>query len=254
MRARDEHPRETIFGETHYASAYPDGIEGSWWNLARSRIIEQEVRRNGTRDDLIIDIGCGRGIVVQHLRAAGLAAVGCELASCSPLAGAAPFVRTGLNAVDLPLAERSRYRIALLCDVIEHLPDDAGFIAQIISAFPALEYVIVTVPARQEIWSNYDEHYGHFRRYSRRTLHDVATRIGCELEHARYLFHALWPIIALTRLTAGRRAVALSPPAPGMHWAHRFLAAGFLLEARLIPGAIPGSSLICTFRVGRRVP
>jgi hypothetical protein len=67
--------------------------------------------------------------------------------------------------VDLPLDRLHKIRGALLCDVMEDLPEPIAFLDKVRMSLPALERVLLTVPARQELWSNWDQHHGHFRRY-----------------------------------------------------------------------------------------
>ena len=57
----------------------------------------------------------------------------------------------GVDAWDLPLAERVRFDTILLLDVIEHIPDPAALLKRLSDGFPNLSHLIVTVPACQEL-------------------------------------------------------------------------------------------------------
>jgi hypothetical protein len=200
----------------------------------------------------ILDIGCGRGVVVKSLREAGFDCDGVEPGAVEPLAGVSAFVRSGLYAFDLPAAEREAYDTVLLLDVIEHLPDPADWLEQLTGSFPALSTVIVTVPARQELWSNYDEYFGHYRRYSMPMLLDIASRLGWGLRHMQYFFHGLYlPAWVLASINA-RRETSITPPRGVFKYLHRLVALGMVIDASLLPHRLPGTSLIASFRVGRR--
>ena len=79
----------------------------------------------------------------------------------------------------------------MLLDVIEHIEDDREFLRTIRSAFSNCQCVIVTVPARPEAWSEWDEYYGHFRRYSPETLRKTLSAIG-GCVYVRYFFRSLY--------------------------------------------------------------
>ncbi len=90
----------------------------------------------------------------------------------------------------------------LLLDVLEHIEDDVGFLRAIGDGFPNSRALIVTVPARAELWSNYDTHYGHFRRYDRPTLATTLEAGGFTLRHQRYFFQELYLPMLLARTDA----------------------------------------------------
>jgi len=240
---------DTTFSTEQYESSYPRGGEKHWWPLARNRIVRSAILDGLSDGSTILEVGCGRGFVVASLREAGLDCSGVEAAEVEPIAGAAPFVRSRLLANELPQQERQRYDTILLLDVIEHLPDPAGFLRGLVAAFPALSRVIVTVPARPELWSNYDEYFGHFRRYTRPMLVDLANDLGWNVRRMSYFFHSLYLPAWLTTRFSGRRATQLTPPGPAMRLAHRLISFGMLAEHHLLPGWLVGTSLIASFRV-----
>jgi hypothetical protein len=45
----------------------------------------------------------------------------------------------------------------LLRDVVEHIEDAGTFLRDLLRAFPNARHVLIAVPARMELWSNYDE-------------------------------------------------------------------------------------------------
>jgi SAM-dependent methyltransferase len=244
---------ETTFSTEQYDHAYPDGGEWHWWPLARNRIVRDFVAEaNGHRGNAgapILEVGCGRGIVVKSLRDAGYDCRGVEAATLEPIAGAGEFVTIGVGAEQLPLEERERYATVLLLDVVEHVPDALSFLREIVEAFPNLARVVVTVPARQELWSNYDEYYGHFRRYSKRMLVELASELGWETRRIGYFFHCLYLPAWLVANVKGRRSTEVKAPGSMGRAVHKLVALGMLADHYLLPGSLIGTSLIASFKI-----
>jgi hypothetical protein len=98
------------------------------------------------------------------------------------------------------------------------------------------------------LFSNWDELNGHYRRYDRAAVKKLAAAAGGELVRLAYFFHALWlPAWLLLRLK-GRRGERFNPPRGCLASAlHRALAWGFRAEYRLLPRALPGTSLIFVY-------
>jgi SAM-dependent methyltransferase len=239
-----------VFTDEQYRAIYPDGIECHYWSLARYRIVAGHVRSLlDQADDVILDLGCGRGQCVQYLRKRGFRAIGCDLGKPSPISPAiASFLYLGWNAVELPLVLRSQVRVLLLLDVLEHLPDPARLLSQCMVSFPNCSHLLLTVPARRELWSNYDDYNGHLARYDHFTLPDLYRGMSVRLQYAGYFFHGLYlPAFALARLGMNRSTQLRSPP-PSLRWLHRLIAAGFVAEERVLPRTWVGSSLLAVLR------
>lgn len=231
----------TEYDAARFGENYPPGIERHWWQTARNLMIETNLRKAGLTGKRLFEVGCGPGVVVDHLRRAGWDCGGCDLGRPEPLPAAAAHLHLGVAAATVPEPVRLAADVLLLCDVIEHVPDAPAFLAELAETFPNARSLLVTVPARRELWSNYDEHFGHFRRYDRALLADELAQAGYRLVRGRYVFQSLyWVMLALNRL----KPRAVSYQAPGRPGLHRLIAAAFALEARLLPGALPGSSLI----------
>lgn len=237
------------FSADQYADNYPPGIENSYWTLARNRFIADALK-GARRDalwsgaDPILEIGCGPGIVLQFLRERGYDAWGVELASPPLLQSIASYVHVGIDACDLDSAFRNGIAAILLLDVIEHIEQPGSFLAEVAASFPNCRIFILTVPARQEIWSNYDTYYGHHRRYDRASLARTLRQAGLEPRVVRYFFRPLY--LAALLLTLSRRPRRVVLRSPRHLWAHRLLGkALYGIERPLRPFALlPGLSLL----------
>lgn len=232
----------TDFSDAQFREHAPDGVDKHFWHLARNRLIEATLRRGLHDAGRILEVGCGRGLVLQHLRARGLDCWGCELGEPKIPDPISPFVFVKQDFRGLRPAFRRQVRVLLLLDVLEHIPDDIGFLRDLTVSFPKIESLVLTVPARTELWSNYDDHYGHFRRYDRPGLAAVLDHAGFSLVSQRYFFHELYaPMLLAAQLKGHRQIEVRSPANPGIH---RLLATLSVLCYTLLPPSCPGTSLI----------
>ncbi len=236
----------TEFSVGEYDEAYPSGYELHYWHSARTDIVRDCARTFCKKGDTVLEIGAGRGHYVRVLRADGFDAYGCDLGTPRVHEDARSFVFGGTGFADLDADLRNRVTAVLLLDVIEHIERPADFIASVFQTLPALGVLIVTVPARQELWSNYDEHYRHFLRYDIRKLREVARDSHLAIEFWSYFFHALYiPAWIYKRVGLNRTTAFAAPTTP---WLHKCLGYAFWLESRLLPKGLYGTSLVCVCR------
>jgi Methyltransferase domain len=252
-RAKLRMAATTTFDHEQFDHAYPAGIENSWWNVARNFVLSSELaraRRSGliSASPRIIEIGCGRGIVVRYLLSRGWDVWGIELATPTPIGDTRDRVITGTDARDLPLAFRASVECIMLLDVIEHIQDAPAFMRNVLASFPNAKTAVVTVPARPEAWSNYDDYYRHFCRHTPSSLRHELSLGGLRPIRVRYFFHSLYFVAIAINLTRRQRAVNLSPPAR-IGW-HRFIAMAMWLEHKIFGPIrfVPGLSLLALAR------
>jgi SAM-dependent methyltransferase len=244
----------TAFSDEQYELAYPDGIENHWWNLARNRILTYFVKKFAGPGAAVLDVGCGRGFVVKYLRDRGIDCSGVELAKAQPLIYVRSHVRVGMDAWDLPIAERMRYDTILLLDVIEHVPDPAAFLKHLSGGFQNLSRFIITVPACQELWSNYDECYGHCRRYSLEMLKSTPIPPGAECHYAGYFFHLAYPVGWAAAHLAKKRETTLHAPQGIGIWLHKLISWAMIFDYFILPGRMPGMSALACFSLKKNDP
>jgi SAM-dependent methyltransferase len=246
-------PATTEFNAEQYASIYPAGIEHWYWHRARNRIVTRKLRGRLSVGDAVLDLGCGAGVLVAHLRGEGVDCEGVDLGCpTSVVPGVERHLRLGQDAFALPAAYRSRISALLLMDVIEHLPEPENFLWRCDESFENVRWILLTVPARMEIWSNYDEYNGHYRRYTLESLRALATPATFVLEDAGYFFHSLyWAARVHKRLVKRRATTLLAPKARGIH---DLVGRVFDWEERTLPATIAGASLYGVYSRRRRGP
>jgi SAM-dependent methyltransferase len=239
----------TAYNSEQYLESYPSGIDDYFWHVARHRVVHRALRRAlgaGAAGNRVLEIGCGRGIVIRYLRNHGVDCFGTELAPVDVDPDLAPYINAACDCFDLPSEVRRRVDALMLLDVIEHLPEPVSFMCRLHEAFPAARTLVITVPARTELWSSYDRHYGHFRRYTTASVSMELREAGfCAIE-AGYFFHGLYPVLLALAQISGKRFTAMA--APNRRWLHRFLGKCFFAESLIVPRRLWGSSIICTAR------
>lgn len=240
-------PEGEIFTHSEYRQVYPPGIERHFWHIARNDLIHRWLRPVVSADDLLLDVGCGTGIVVDYLRSRGMKARGVEQGAAPVVPGLEGEILTGTDLFQLERPLLDEVSAVLLLDVLEHVGDRRDFLRRIHTALPHCRYLLITVPARRELWSGYDEHWGHHLRYDRRALEQELRGSGFAVRRNAYFFHWLYlASYAMGLLGIRKRTDFDAIPARGLRpLMHRLLGAFTRLESRLVPGFVAGSSIIC---------
>ncbi len=240
-------PQGEVFTRSEYESVYPAGIERHFWNVARNDLIYRWLRPRLNPQDLVMDVGCGTGIVVDELQSRGINIQGVELGKAPVMPGAAPHVQTGTDLFSLEESVRRRIDALLLLDVIEHVKERREFLQRVQRECPNCRSILITVPARMELWSSYDEYWGHYLRYDRPGLEAELEGCGFAPVRTAYFFHWLYLVSRAMNLLGISKGNDFRPIPPGSVTAFIHRALGWLtcMESRIVPGSIVGSSLIC---------
>ena len=103
--------------------------------------------------------------------------------------------------------EDNAYDLIAMLDVLEHLDDRRGALANLARKLKPGGRILITVPAFPFMWSGHDEVNHHKLRYTRRTLREDVTEAGLRLDMLRWFNSLLFPVAASARM--GSRLLGL---------------------------------------------
>lgn len=189
------------------------------------------------RKAVILEAGCSSGFLLRELRAdwpqsliigsdyilGPLAALGRQLPTL-------PLLRFDL--VKCPLPSASVDGIVLL-NVLEHIEDDAGAMAQVARVLKPGGVAVVEVPAGPGLYDIYDRYLRHFRRYRLRDVTALVERAGLTAVERTHLGFFVYPPFAAVKLRNRRwleapqevqrqtveQAIKTSRQGPFLRWA-----------------------------------
>jgi len=147
---------------------------------------------------------------------------------------------------------RGRFDLLLLFDVLEHIANEDQFLSASLFHMAPAGRLVVNVPAGQWAYSAYDHAAGHVRRYSIRSLRDVALRNKLEITRWTYWGLPLLPPLILRKLwLAGSRnqnniiSTGFDSRTNGIN---KLLA--LLSKCEPTPQTLAGSSLMAVLQIG----
>jgi SAM-dependent methyltransferase len=242
-------PDDTFgFNAEQYHRMYPPGVEASYWHVTRRLVVRRKLAKYAAPGAVVLDIGCGNGAVPEFLRDSGFDGYGADIAAPPVPSWRRPYVFPASDAFALPEGFRARVGVVLMLDVLEHLREPREMLVSAARSFPELSLAVITLPARAELWSPFDESFGHFRRYTRASTSSLLESAGFHVEECGYFFHAQYLPLRATVLL-GARSLRAVPPRSTV--AHRVL--GHLLdwEERVLPPRWYGTSTVAVARPRR---
>ncbi len=177
--------------------------EKHFWHRGRKEIILDVLKRHvsGLAKARILEIGCGTGNIMAYFQEHGLDIAGSDvflkaLQFCRRRTGAACLYQADITA--LPFKEN--FNIVGLFDVLEHIQEDENALEQALKTLKPGGTLIITVPAYQWLWSNFDKHSHHKRRYSKQELVLKLKKTGFQVRMITFYMNLLFPVLAFIRL------------------------------------------------------
>ena len=263
-RARDRFERdytEAAIGRRLSALLRPPEEPAAWVRPPRFLLRLDLVRRllpRLPRELPVLEVGYGAGAMLEELAARGFGpVVGIDFSESAarlarrrlarfPAAARPKLMRATLDALD---PARSRFGSILAFEVLEHVQDDHGFLAQAFDLLAPDGRMLVSVPAHQRRFSAWDEMVGHFRRYEREELRARFTQAGFQVE-------VLWCYgFPLANVLDRLRRVIATPPEPGSAEALRLRSAesGNVIPARGLVRLLVRPATMAPFLLAQRL-
>ena len=175
-----------------------------FWFRSRNRIIAtlaEQITRNWRDGYRVLEVGCGTGNVLRALEKACPrgTVVGMDL-----FAEGLAFARTRTACslvrgdIEQP-AFGVQFDLIGAFDVVEHLPDDVRVFRSLQAMLKPGGILLLTVPARESLWSYFDEVAHHCRRYETGDLRRKLNMTGYEIEFLSEFMASTYPLFWLVR-------------------------------------------------------
>lgn len=186
-----------------YSRMY-ESEDSYWYFQGRRSIISGLLGQHlelDKRPRRILDVGCGTGLMLEHLTQRGQKPVGLDMneraMSYCRRRGLGRLVQG--DVVHLPFAPNS-FDLILALDLLEHVEDDRGLLAEFRRVAAPEARVMITVPAHPFLWSEHDEALHHIRRYRHGAFLRLLREAGFRPVRSSYAIAFLFLPIVLFRL------------------------------------------------------
>lgn len=173
-----------------------------WWFAGKNKIvldIAKKIVNRFSHGPRILDIGCGRGEMVENLGKLGKVVAidksenlqswfnppNCNLIQCD---------------VNVMCFKNSSFDIIVMLDILEHVEDDLGALAEAYASLKPGGYLLMTVPAVPSLYGSHDILLKHFRRYSQKTITELVKKAGYKAEKVTHWNFFLFLPIYLMRM------------------------------------------------------
>ena len=175
----------------------------NYWFRSRNALLTWALRKYFPAARAFFEIGCGTGFVLAGIADAmpQFAMHASEISSGGLPYAARRVPRAELFQMDaraIPYTEH--FDIIGLFDVLEHIEDDVLVLAQAHRALRRGGGLMITVPQHRFLWSQYDEHAHHVRRYGGRELRGKLLQAGFRVVMATSFVSLLLPLMMVSRL------------------------------------------------------
>jgi SAM-dependent methyltransferase len=172
-----------------------------WWHVAKRQLITELLSKFAPPPGLLVEGGIGSSRNLLEFSKLGYDVTGFDVMPEAVELGR----QKGLSHVSVhdleqpwPIAEQS-LRAVVLLDVIEHVEHPVTVLSHVRRALRPDGAAIVTVPAYQWLFSEWDRLLGHYRRYSLSMLDEQAAAAGLKLAWRTHWNSFTFPAAVATR-------------------------------------------------------
>lgn len=142
-----------------------------WWFQGRRKLIldtlAKHVRADSAERPVILDIGCGTGMMLEDLQRMG-SATGLDFSMVAlEYCRQRGIDRLGRADVRYLPVKSNSVDIITALDLVEHIEDDHGLMNEFFRVLKPGGIAVMSVPAHKNLWSGHDVALHHFRRYEK---------------------------------------------------------------------------------------
>jgi len=164
-----------------------------WWYVARTELLRTVLEERIGVVTLMLDVGSADGPSVSWLEPHGKRI----MLDIDPR-GLGPGGVCG-SAMALPFADET-FDVACAFDVVEHCEPEALALQELTRVLKPGGRLLISVPAYQWAWTEFDEENGHHRRYTRPRAERAVQAAGLTVMRSTYVFAGVFPFFAAERL------------------------------------------------------
>lgn len=169
-----------------------------WWYRARAQLLQAALGDHLGQPERVLDVGSADGPSVGWMRGPHQrVAIDVDPRGLQVGGGVCA------SALALPFKDGA-FDVVGAFDVLEHCEPESVALAELARVLAPGGRLLLSVPAYQWAWSDFDEDNGHHRRYTRGRATAAVRAAGLDVERATYAFSAVFPFFAAERLA--RRA------------------------------------------------
>ncbi len=169
-----------------------------WWYVARAGLLDAVLAGFVGSPVRVLDVGSADGPSVGWLRRHDGLHTTLDI---DPRGLSAGGVCGSVLALPFPDAT---FDVVAAFDVLEHCEPEASALAELSRVLAPGGRLLLSVPAYQWAWTEFDEINSHHRRYTRPRAVRAVEAAGLTVERATYMFAATFPFFVAER--AARRA------------------------------------------------
>jgi len=165
-----------------------------WWYRVRGSLLHTVLHPYAAGAADVLDVGSADGPSVSWLRGDRM-----HITLDVDPRGLVPGTGVCGSALQLPFADES-FDVVGAFDVVEHCEPEGQAVSEMARVLRPGGRLLISVPAYQWAWSDFDEQNGHYRRYTRRRATTAIESGGLEVLRATYAFTSTFPFFAAERL------------------------------------------------------
>lgn len=176
-----------------------------WWERERASFVRSRLVDLTDRGALIVDVGCGRGDMLDTNALSERRCVNVDSHLWSEWVGQDTRMFVVAEADALPFRDGA-FDLVGSFDVLEHLPDDCAALREQRRIAAQRASIVAAMPADRRLWSAHDEAVGHHRRYGGDELAELARSVGLDVTWSSYFYSFLWLPAYVLRNSPARRS------------------------------------------------
>ena len=177
------------FPKDSYSSQEGNLEAEGFWAVTRAKKIRKILNLQSV--DLMWEVGSGHGNVAILLKNYGTAVIAIEPLEQGTLVTANSGIRSYVGTLDKLQFPKNSIKCIGIFDVLEHLENPNEVLDEIYRVLEPGGLLVLSVPAHQWLFSDFDKSIGHFRRYSRKKIVSTLEDSGFLNNMTQFIFSFL---------------------------------------------------------------